>query len=379
MKTCLKVFAAVLLFVSGFSAFANQNHDENHYVIFVDAGSTSSKLHIFHYDKLDSMPVIEDVFSSSVSPGLATADNPGASLQPLLEKAKQFLAGKADTHLVPINVFGTAGMRVLLKDRQKAIYANVTDFLAKQAFAKGEVKTISGTMEGFYGWADVNYLQGNFQNHRTTVGSIDMGGVSTQIAYAVPAQNKQSTHVVTMNVNNQTYTVFSQSFLGLGLDQSFAEMTREPSAGVCYPNGYVIDVNKTGAFNFPNCTRIYHNMIAGYNIPQHLSPDFKGQSFVVYSGIYYVWHFFNIEATPDQASVEKAINAVCYQSWSDLQKAYPAEKVIYLLARCASASYENELLYRTYGLQGYQLSVVSQINKTNIDWTLGAALYSLVK
>jgi apyrase len=375
MKFYLKMLAVILLSVFSLSAFA----DDYRYTIYVDAGSTSSKLHIFQY-KSGSIPEVKDIFSDSVSPGLSSAENPGASLKKVLDEAQQFLTGKAAAGVVPVNVYGTAGMRMLLPEKQKLIYNSVTDYLAKYPFfAKGDVRTISGKMEGVYGWIDVNYLNGTFLNQKPTVGSIDMGGASTQIAYAIPnRQVSDSENEVTLTIHNQPYTVFSQSFLGLGQSQSIETMMQDPNASVCFPKDDEFSPSKMGAYHFASCTDLFKHIIASYHVPEHLLP-MKDQYFVAYSGIYYTLHFLNVDTTPDHAVVESMINAVCYQNWDDLKKAHPTEKETYLSAYCAAATYENELLYKTYRLQGYQMKVVNQLNGTPLDWTLGAIVYSLIE
>lgn len=380
MRKVLRVLVAGFLAVSACSAFA----DNNQYVIFVDAGSSGSRLHIFQYNPADPLSV-KDIFSDNVSPGLSSFEQTpaaaGDSLKKLLTEAQTQLAGKTGAQTVPVNVFGTAGMRLVAEKNPKteqAIYASVKQTLASfPFFAKGNVQTIPGKMEGFYGWLDVNYLEGYFQNQQPTVGSIDMGGASTQIAYAVPASKNLTDDEVAVTINNQPYTVLSKSFLGLGQDQARDTVVRQLEGDTCFPKGYVFDTldsSRTGAFNSIVCRNLYEAVIAKYPV----MPAPKNQHFIVYSGIFYTWKFFNVDATPDAMWTKNTITDVCNQSWSDIQKAYPKEKETYLKGYCANAVYETELLHEVYGLQGDQLAVLGQINGTGIDWTLGAALYSLV-
>ncbi|HSW93289.1 MAG TPA: hypothetical protein VLJ15_02925 [Gammaproteobacteria bacterium] len=384
MKKTIRVLVAILLSVSSFSAFA----DNDHYVIFVDAGSSGSRLHIFQYDPARPLSV-KDIFSDSVSPGLSSFEQTpaaaGDSLKKLLTEAQTQLAGKTGAQTVPVNVFGTAGMRLVAEKNPKTeqtIYASVKQTLDSfPFFAKGNVQTIPGKMEGFYGWLDVNYLEGYFQNQQPTVGSIDMGGASTQIAYAVPASKNLTDDEVAVTINNQPYTVFSKSFLGLGQDESRASVIRELEGDACFPTGYAFDTfdtSRRGAFNHITCRNLYDGIIASHHVAQQILPAGEHQ-FIAYSGIFYTWQFFKVDTTPDAMWTQNTITDVCNQSWSDIQKAYPKEKEKYLSGYCANATYETELLHATYGLEGYQLTVLNQINGTGIDWTLGAALYSLVK
>ncbi len=378
----IRIMAASVLSISSLSVYAATNH----YTIFVDAGSTSSKLHIFSYDDSAALPNVSDVFSESVKPGISSfVDHPelvGPSLKKLLDDAAQYIQKNgADIHTVPVNVYATAGMRLVeQKDKQQAvaIYDNISQYLkTNYTFASIDAKTIPGQMEGLYGWLDVNYLAGHFQHHEPTVGSIDMGGASTQIAYDVSGQySNAGDSTIPMTINNQKYTVFSQSFLGLGQDQAIGSMIVDVAANACYPKDYEFKSGGMGDFNFAGCQNIYTNIIQKHHVAEQILP-IKGQSFIVYSGIFYTLHFFNVDQTPDQAVVESTIKTVCAESWGQLQKEHPTDK--YLTNYCANGVYENQLLYSTYGLQGDLLTVESQINGKDIDWTLGAAVYSLLK
>jgi len=373
MKIISTLLTSVFLSLSSIAAYAA----DMHYTIFVDAGSTGSRLHIFQYENAATMPVVTDIFSESVKPGLSSfADHPelaGQSLKKLFDDATQFLQKNGtDPHVVSVSVLATAGMRLLSDDKQQAIYTNVNDYLkTNYTFAIGQVETISGKTEGVYDWLTVNYLAGNFQNQHPTVGSIDMGGASTQIAFATQDRSHQEDEVV-LQINNQTYTIFSKSFLGLGLDQSFAAMNMSASANLCYPHQYASNAS-VGDFNFASCSEIYSKIIQQANVAQQMIST-KGQSFIAYSGIYYPFNFLEVDKTPERSVVEKRIQAVCNKPWQELQKDYPQVVEKYLAANCANSVYDDRLLYDVYQLQDGQLTVTTQINHKDIDWTLGAAL-----
>lgn len=103
-------------------------------------------------------------------------------------------------------------MRVLPKSQQKAILEDLLtdipvhfDFL----FSDSHAEVISGKQEGVYAWIGINFVLGRFEHieedeeavvevslpgsenskaiiRKRTAGILDMGGVSTQIAYEVP-------------------------------------------------------------------------------------------------------------------------------------------------------------------------------------------------
>jgi len=378
-----KYFQLLVAIIISSALPANALAKNNNYIIYIDAGSTGSRLHIFQYEKSLSVPTIKDVFSVNIKPGLSEyADHPessGHSLKKLFDDAAKFLLDQgADLRAVPVNLFATAGMRLLTEDKQQAIYLDVSNFIRNNyEFTIRDIKTISGKMEGFYGWLDINYLLENLQNHRATVGSIDMGGASTQIAFATKDTSKPDDEV-SLNIDNQHYRVFSKSFLGLGQDQARDIMLIDQASSHCFPKNYVVNNVNIGNFNMLSCGSIYDKILKNQKASELLIPT-QGESFVAYSGIYFSYNFFNVDKTPDQTSLETQIQNVCTQTWEQLQNDYPKVPEKYLSTYCANGVYHSKLIYDTYKIQGHQLTVANQINQKDIDWTLGAALYDLIQ
>jgi hypothetical protein len=352
-----------------------------HYAIVVDAGSSGSRLHLMQYSTPSaSIPIIKDIFSESIKPGLSSyasqPDNAGASLKPLFDDAMTTLKkNNIDPKTVPVKVLATAGMRLLPESTQQAIYTNVKTYLTKSyPLPIQKVETISGKMEGLYGWLDVNYLSGNFATG-STVGSIDMGGASTQIAFATQ-DNSHINDEIAFKIGTKRYTVFSKSFLGLGEDQALATISKMPSMDTCYPIQYPLQGGDAGNFNYISCGALYTDLIQANHVAQEILSLEKLQ-FIAYSGAYYSYHFFGVDQTPDQAVVEKKVQNVCAESWDELKHDYPSTPEKYLSTYCANITYIEDLFYNTYQLQGSQLKIVTQINQIDIDWPLGALLYSL--
>lgn len=358
------------------SAFAN----DLHYAMIIDAGSTGSRLHIFQYSN-EKIPEIMDLIPpETTKPGLSVFEkNPtaaGLSLKKLLDNANQaFITNHIDPSTVPISILGTAGMRSLNPNAQQLIYHNIRLYIKNHyPFPIRNIQTISGKMEGVYGWLDVNYLEKNFQTNSPTVGIIDMGGASTQIAFAI-TNSCASNNKTILNINGKKRIIFSKSFLGLGQDKARDSMNKNNTAMSCYPKNYILPDQKIGNFDFKQCSRLYANLIKKYRVKQQILL-LKHKKFIAYSSIYYSCRFFNVLTTPDQNTFEKNIKLICSQSWDNLQKKYSDQK--YLSNYCANGSYINQLIYHTYRLQKPQLTVKSNINNKDIDWTLGALLYHLL-
>jgi apyrase len=353
---------------------------DNSYAIVVDAGSSGSRLHLFQYQLEKNMPVITEIFSENTKPGLSafvsTPENAGTSLKILFDDALIALQkNNIDPHSVPVSVLATAGMRLLPEHTQEVIYANVKSFLqTSYPMPLRKIETISGKQEGVFGWLDINYLSGNFVTGNT-VGSIDMGGASTQIAFATLDTSRVADEI-TLKIGEKTYTIFSKSFLGLGEDQALAAINQSGAMNSCYPVQFPLD-SGIGNFDYATCSGLYTNLIEDNHVSEQLVP-ITHQNFIAYSGAYYNYNFFGVDLTPDQSSVEKSIQAVCTKSWEDLQRDYPVTPTKYLSTYCANMIYLDDLFYNTYQLQASQLQVATQINQHDIDWPLGALIYTLV-
>ena len=379
MNSRIKIIFISCIFLFSLSAFSS-NHQ---YAVLIDAGSTGSRAHVFEYEK-SYVPIIHDIYNKSTSPGLSSyANTPaaaGASLQPILDEAALYLQNKGvPLSKVSVSVLATAGMRLLTLDEQQAIYTSVRNYIRNNyAFSlkDQDVRTITGQLEGVFGWLDINYLSNNFTDSSTTVGSIDMGGASTQIAFAT-TDTSQPENEVTLKINNKNYRIFSQSFLGLGQNQALSAMMANKESPSCYPENYSYNT-QTGNFNFSTCSKIYTEIIENYNPAESVHPD-AGQPFIAYSGIFYAYDFFNLLKSPTQNELQSQIDANCYLSWDTLQSKYPAMPTKSLANYCAHGVYFDALIYNAYQLQSTQLTVTDNINDTNIDWTLGALLYSLVQ
>ncbi|KAJ1433198.1 Nucleoside phosphatase GDA1/CD39 [Sesbania bispinosa] len=172
----------------------NKQEDITSYAVIFDAGSTGSRVHVFHFDQnLDLLHIGEDVeFYDKIKPGLsAYADNPeeaAESLIPLLEKAESVVP--VDMHpKTPLRLGATAGLRLLDGNASELILQAVRDMFSNRSTLNVQpdaVAIIDGTQEGSYLWVTINYLLGTLgKRFQKTVGVVDLGGGSVQMTYAV--------------------------------------------------------------------------------------------------------------------------------------------------------------------------------------------------
>jgi apyrase len=355
-----------------------------HYAIIIDGGSTGSRLHLFRYETSQSLPDIQDIFSASTKPGLsAFANNPhdaGSSLKELLDQASLKLQeAHIDNRSVSISVLATAGMRLLPTSKQEAIYNNVREYLRNYGFKVAEIKTISGKMEGVYGWLDINYLLKAFNGKAdTTKGNIDMGGASTQIVFSTHGTPiKKSQDIISLRINHHIYNIYSKSFLGLGLTQALNHINKDDSAEFCYPANYHYSSSDLGRFNFNACNSLYNKLIK-HHLSAQQGPLIASTNFIAHSGAYYTLSFFEPNKINSQTKLVNDIQNTCNKKWDIMKKEHTYIPSSELASYCANGVYLSSLLYSRYKLQDSQLEVTNQINNKNIDWTLGALLYRFI-
>jgi apyrase len=353
-----------------------------HYAMYMDAGSSGTRLYIYQIEQSNlNVPIINEVFSKKVEGGLASfKDNTEGVTQPikkLLDQAcDQLKKNKIDLHEVPINILNTGGMRLLTLSEQANIYQSIRQFILKNYhFSLGKIETISGEEEGLYGWLAINYLQETFQHHLPTIGSLDMGNASTQITFAVEDKEIQkSNHLFKLRINEKDYYILSKSFLGLGLREARNSISKSKNAEVCYPLNFKIN-ESFGKFDLDACDHLYINFFRSYPI-NTASYYPKNMLFIAYGAFYGPFHFLNVENPVSEKNINAAIKNICYQPWENLEKDYRKKiNPDYLPYNCAEASAIKVLLFNAYQLKNHSILIKKEINKHKITWTVGALLY----
>ncbi|KAK9267551.1 hypothetical protein L1049_009979 [Liquidambar formosana] len=228
------------------------------YAVIFDAGSSGSRVHVFCFDDhLNLVPIAKDLeLFRQKKPGLsAYAKDPqlaANSLLPLLAEAESVippeLRGKS-----PVRVGATAGLRALEGDASDRILQAVRDLLKDKSTLKSHpdsVTVLDGSQEGSFQWVTINYLLGNLgKKHSNTVGVVDLGGGSVQMAYAISEMDAvkaprisdgEDTYVKEMYLKGAKYYLYVHSYLHYGLLAARAEILKvvEDSGNPCILAGY---------------------------------------------------------------------------------------------------------------------------------------------
>ncbi|XP_074286805.1 apyrase 2-like [Silene latifolia] len=233
----------------------------NRYAVIFDAGSSGSRVHVFCFDaNLDLVPIGNDLeLFVQKKPGLsAYASDPqeaANSLVSLLELAENAVP-KEMRGRTPVRVGATAGLRQLAGDAPEKILQAVKDLLRNRSSLKSDpsdkdwVAVLDGTQEGAFQWVTINYLLGHLgKTYSHTVGVVDLGGGSVQMAYAIPESDAakapkpspgEETYVRDMYLKGRKYHLYVHSYLRYGLQAARVEIIKAvgESGNPCILAGY---------------------------------------------------------------------------------------------------------------------------------------------
>jgi apyrase len=378
------------------------NTVEARYGLIIDAGSSGSRIYIYCWKPagVNGIPWVtaapalegEPSWTKKVDKGLSEFPNAidaKNSLEPLTNYALEKIGNDPETlKQTPLHLMATAGMRLLEdKDKDKAdeIIRRVDRYL-KETFARARTTVIRGKKEALYGWIAVNYLMGFLKekdgNSSPTMGILELGGASTQIAYAssnAPAQN-----LATLQSGNTAYQIYVHSLRDSGQDQALKEINEpytkgnaskaeEKKLNPCYPKGYEDTGLGMGDGKYDACKeKIIGILNKKTSLPLVIQPR---NAFLAYSGYYYARSFFKLKPFLSLTDFENAGKEYCGAYWPDLLVKYSDKNDKYLPEYCFKATYIAALLQTGYGFQDTQQIIIADtLHGNEISWTLGAMI-----
>lgn len=194
-----------------------------------------------------------------INPGLSSCSNNPSSASDYIDPLLKFAATNIPPSKhkeTPLFILATAGMRLLPEQTQNAILDDLRKDIPKNysfILSANHIQVISGKDEGIYSWIAINYLMGKFDHSfsngpialidlgnkfttRTrTIGMLEMGGASLQVAYEITSKNQMNklkekfvsdemvkNMISDVNLgcsthdSNHDYHLFVTTYLGLG-------------------------------------------------------------------------------------------------------------------------------------------------------------------
>jgi len=423
-------------------------NSELSYGVVIDCGSSGSRVYIMYWPphtgskaellKIKQMIDVDgNPVQKKIKPGISSfANNPGGaseSLRSLLKFAEQHVPRRKHRE-TPLYILATAGMRLLPKHKQHAILHNLRKHVPLMSgfyVADSHIEVITGKQEGIYLWIATNYALGRFDHthdhtntsehlRKPTVGTIEIGGASLQIAYEVSwDQYVPQDYSATINLGCDThetiheYKVYVVTHLGYGTDAArrryleriYSEnrdklVRHEKVTDACLPSDMVDDVKLhnstyklTGTGEFTRCKNLLRTIL-NESVPCSRSPcslngvfqpqiDFKSVEFYGFAEFWYSSNdVLGMGGTYKHQLIDSASKDFCQRSWSLHRHHYkmgfyPHADDFRFKYQCFKSAWMTTVLHQ--GLRfpdSFQnLMAVQRINGKEVQWAMGALLY----
>ncbi|XP_063163051.1 ectonucleoside triphosphate diphosphohydrolase 7 isoform X2 [Candoia aspera] len=423
------------------------------YGVVIDCGSSGSRVFVYYWpphngnphDLLDiqqmrdhsSEPVVKKI-KPGISTLAKTPEKANEYMKPLLAFAATYVP-KVKHKETPLYIMCTAGMRLLPDKQQEAILKDLMrdiplefDFL----FSESQAEVISGKQEEEDALISVT-LSGQEEPlvRKRTVGILDMGGASLQIAYEVPSltsfsspQQEEAAKSFLADFNlgcdvqhtKHVYRVYVNTYLGFGgnfarqryeelmMNQTIAhnrlhsvQMGMNPEVPVldpCLPMGLedVVDkggqaIHVRGQGDWQSCAEQLHPLLAGDNSSRkslsnaYQAPiDFTNSEFYGFSEFYYCTDdVLRLGGAYQSSTFTRAAQDYCSLNWPVLLQRFQ-DKLYSLHAdlhrvkyQCFKSAWMHEVLHEGFHFpKDYSsLHTVQLVYDREVQWTLGAILY----
>lgn len=400
--------------------------DQKGYIVIIDAGSSGSRAHVFHYTKgggSDGKVVVDPQHQSlKTTPGLSsyasTPNQAGPALTPLIDFAKEHVPPElwGSTKLI---LKATAGMRLLPKEQSSKVMENVQFNLGDRVFQFVKAEIIDGQEEGLLGWTAINYLNllQQQQPQATPWGTLEMGGASIQLTLTVPDLDTVPQDLKRpYQYHGLKGQVFTHSFLGMGMTsarQAVNELLKEKQINLgstptdpCLQTGFTVPDDKRSALSgipstsasgdFNQCSKLLVEAL--YNEP---APNCSYPHGCLFNGMYapqlsetQFWAFENFFYAPSALGVvvatkdekhnslkvqdfKSAGSQICSMGWQEMDSNYPKDdqpKSFNEMWCFGMSHIYNFLIHGLKFTDDQSLVVGNNVGPNGIDWALGAAL-----
>ncbi|XP_034031169.1 ectonucleoside triphosphate diphosphohydrolase 3 isoform X2 [Thalassophryne amazonica] len=378
------------------------------YGIVIDAGSSRSNVFLYEWpgEKQNDTGVVEEKRNCKVKgPGISEMHTNAkideeiwGGFRNCMEEIKEAIP--VEKHQTTLLFLGaTAGMRLLQdsnEQRSKKILESLQAYLTSLPFKFQNASIITGQEEGLYGWITVNYLMGNFLEKNIlnayvrpkgaeTVGSMDLGGASTQIAFAVQ-DGLSGPDFLPVKLYGYPYNVYTHSYLCYGKNEAekkimdkIIQESHDPSyiSNPCYAEGFNTTITASKIYNTvcikkpsdykpdqeyflvgsPNsdkCRRIVKS-IFDFRTCSTKNCSFNGVeqpqvtgNFMAYAGFYFTSRALLMNGSSELNDFNNAIKEFCQTRWTVLKEERPKIAERFLHNYCTDAHYIFTLLTDGY-------------------------------
>lgn len=392
-----------------------EKKSNNDYGIVIDLGSKGSRVSIFTWPSDSDTPYTEVSFGggknpwySKITPGVATyASNPtnaGAYLKPLLDYATSNVPSSQYSS-TPIFIRGTDNLRQLPAGQAEAIMDSISNYTADNypfLITPNCITLLPGILEASFMWVAANYLQGNFQDGDSLVGTLDMGSGSTQIAFVPKTGTVIPTNYYYLFTYDKTnYSPYAHSYTGYGYVNSLytinntivqsatTDVVFNPCLLDGYEASYELDSSQTitmrGTGSWSQCGALTQSFLNSTALCLYQPCSFDGAfqpslhgDFIAVSNYVDV---ASILGFSDTATVQDLINGgikYCSLSWKEAQAQFPDQDPQALATFCFGANYITTLLSKGYGFDmDSTISFSKTYDHDPYTWALGAMIYEL--
>eukprot|EP00906_Rhabdomonas_costata_P032197 RCo045376 len=363
-------------------------------LVFVDAGSTGTRFHMYGYKPVWNVSaeihsfVVDHVWTKSLDIPLHTALNWSAgevrsTFSPLFRHVLSTAGPVAPW--CRLFVWGTGGMRALPPEQQTAIYGKVFSlasvFAPKIRTFPAALRTISGDEEGFFGWVAANHHAASRDFPRAllqplstdlvnrSIGALDVGGASAQVAYLDLFAGPKGREIRPLDGSGSSHPlrrhVRVSSFMGYGAHKLERQLKR-----VLAKISTLLQRDGLHTLKLPNAVLA--------------STSFWGMSL-----LHHLTHFLSIVdpnlpfPTPRLEEISKSAIFFCSIPLSEAVRRYggrdPSTPVKRIAGRCFDAALVVTLLGSPHGLgfspTSRQIQFVQQVpGGGELEWSFGAAL-----
>jgi len=396
------------------------------YGVVVDLGSSGSRGHVFQWTSgldIQAAPGQQPFWYIKIKPGVSSySDEPeeaALSLVPVLDYCLEHLESvNATVEEVPVFLYATAGLRLVGEEAadavMEAIRTLVADAYPFRFDSPSWARVIDGAEEATFDWLSAQQLLQLDPSlaeeacvAEGTLGLVDMGGASFEIAFEAAAEEAHEEEYADVAVAGAEYSIYRHSYLGYGhnaareglqalLYREQAGEGEEYVISACFLDGYnetlalpeVGDVQYFGSGDAVQCAEAvvrYFDMEAcagaaeGCSIGGTFQPPLQG-SFLGIDDLARVVRFYSLNSTATPRQIYDSAAVFCGRPWEAAQQAHAGDSDtgVDLAYYCFEGVYAAQVLVYALGFdwEATNLVIADTLHGVELSWALGAMVYN---